>query len=772
MKQLLQLARFTVICLMVAIASATVWADEETARARGESIYREQCSSCHGMKGEGTEDYYPMPLAGDMAIGELANVIAETMPEEDPEACVGDDAAAVASYLHYAFYSEAAQIRNRPPRVTLARLTASQLRQSLADLYARFDGVAAVSEEKGLQGQYFEGRRGRDENRKIQRVDPALDFDFGHEGPGEEINPEEFYIHWSGGLKVDVTGRYEIVVHSSCSFVLQFGARERELINNHVQSGDKTEFRRTLVLTAGRVYPIHIDFTQRKRLTDQPPARFSLSWIPPHGVEEVIPARNLTSVTPPPTFSLQAKLPPDDRSYGYERGISVNRQWDESTTEAAIEFARFATEELWPGYLRQHRRDSDEDRERLRSFLATLVETAFRAPLTSDLRESYVDRPVDAEANDGEAIKRSLLMTLKSPRFLYPTLDLQASDSQRVANRLALTLYDSLPADQWLLEQAEKDRLTDQAAIRKAAERMVNDYRLRGKIRGMMVQWLDLGHLDEITKDSERYPGFDEPLVSDLRHSLDAMIDDLVWSESSDFRQLFQADWVYTTDRLATFYGDDWKPADDDQGPRLRRSIAAPERRFGILNHPLLMSGLSYHADTSPIHRGVFLVRSMLGRTLRPPNEAFSPLSPDLHPELTTRERTGLQTSPESCQACHLKINSLGFTLENFDAVGRYRSEEGGRPVDPSGSYRTRDDEEVLFGGPGDLASYLAESDDSHRAFVGQAFEFLVKQPVAAFGHDQLERLTRSFRESDFSIRDLLIEIAVVVATATLEEET
>src|SRR5690606_19368616 len=143
--------------------------------------------------------------------------------------------------------------------------------------------------------------------------------------------------------------------------------------------------------------------------------------------------------------------------------------------------------------------------------------------------------------------------------------------------------------------------------------------------------------------------------------------------------------------------------------------------------------GLAYSDTTSPIHRGVFLVRYMLGRTLRPPNEAFTPLSPALHPDLTTRERVELQTSPESCQICHTRINQLGFTLESFDAVGRFRQQEGeDKPVDPSGSYTDRNFQTTTFTGPADLAQYLAGSDDAHRAFVNRVFQHFVKQPIAA----------------------------------------
>jgi hypothetical protein len=139
------------------------------------------------------------------------------------------------------------------------------------------------------------------------------------------------------------------------------------------------------------------------------------------------------------------------------------------------------------------------------------------------------------------------------------------------------------------------------------------------------------------------------------------------------------------------------------------------------------MSGLAYRDSTSPIHRGVFLMRYLLGRTLRPPNEAFTPLSPTLHPDLTTRERVSLQTSPESCQVCHIKINGLGFALEKFDAVGRYQEKELGRAIDASGRYTTRNGETVEFAGPRELADFLADSDDAKRAFVVRAFQHFVE---------------------------------------------
>ena len=249
----------------------------EARLARGKQIYREQCASCHGDSGEGVAKFYEEPLIGDATVGELTKLISDTMPEDDPEKCVGPDAAAVAEYIHHAFYSEAAQVRNRPPRIGLARLTGNQLRQSLADIVTRFEGIASVTDERGVQGVYYDGDRRKNENKKIERVDRQLNFDFGRESPGEDIKPESFSIHWEGGLKADVSGRYEIIVRSTCSFTMDFGKIGRSFIDNHVQSGDKTEFRRSVTLTAGRVYPFKIDFVQRKRKTELPPANISLS---------------------------------------------------------------------------------------------------------------------------------------------------------------------------------------------------------------------------------------------------------------------------------------------------------------------------------------------------------------------------------------------------------------------------------------------------------------------------------------------------------------
>ena len=117
-----------------------------------------------------------------------------------------------------------------------------------------------------------------------------------------------------------------------------------------------------------------------------------------------------------------------------------------------------------------------------------------------------------------------------------------------------------------------------------------------------------------------------------------------------------RADYVYLNGRLAQLYG-----ANLSADAPFQKVTLEQGERAGLLSHPYLMSSFAYTATSSPIHRGVFIARSVLGRVLRPPPEAVAPLAPDLHPDLTTRQRVAIQTQPESCRSCHGMINPLGI---------------------------------------------------------------------------------------------------------------
>jgi hypothetical protein len=154
----------------------------------------------------------------------------------------------------------------------------------------------------------------------------------------------------------------------------------------------------------------------------------------------------------------------------------------------------------------------------------------------------------------------------------------------------------------------------------------------------------------------------------------------------------------------------------------------------------------------------------MLGRMLRQPPDAIAPLAPELHPDLTTRERISMQTAEKACQQCHGLINPLGFPLEHFDAVGRFRAKEKDAEIDATGSYEALSGETAEFHGSKALADYLAGSEEVHAAFVQRLFHFTVKQPIRAYGSDRPEIMQKQFAESGYNMRKLLVEAVVVAA--------
>jgi hypothetical protein len=732
----------------------------------GEQIYRQRCASCHGASGEGTAANYPMPLAGDRSVPQLSRLIAKTMPKDDPGTCTGEDARKVAAYIFEAFYSPAARARNKLPRLELARLTNRQYRNAVADLIGSFRGPGHANPGRGLRGEYHKSRHLWGSPPVLERIDPVVRFDFGEAGPqGAQFDPHQFSIRWRGSVVAPETGEYEFILRTDQAARLWVNDPKRPLVDGWVKSGNTTEYRAAIFLLGGRAYPLRLEFSKAKQGVDDSKTRkpkprhasVALEWKPPHRAAEVVPQRCLSPDAVPEAFVATTPFPPDDRSTGYERGTSVSKAWDRATTEAAIEAA---------GYVAAHlnelagTHDGAADRPaKVRDFCRHFAERAFRRPLTPEVERLYVARRFEGTNSLETAVKRVVLLVLKSPRYLYREVG-GGADAFDVASRLSFGLWDSLP-DRELLEASAKGQLVTRDQAARQAERMLADPRARAKVREFLLQWLKVDPAPELAKDTKQFPGFDRAAVSDLRASLELFLDDVVWGPSSDFRQLLRADYLYLNGRLAKLYGADLPP----DAP-FRKVTVKPGRRAGILSHPYLMATFAYVGTSSPIHRGVFLTRNVLGRALRPPPQAFTPLPPDLHPSLTTRERITLQTRSRACQSCHAIINPLGFTLEHFDAIGRYRDKERDRPVDATGSYHTRTGGEVKLNGVEDLAAFLAGSPEVHGAFVEQLFHYLVKQPIRAFGPQTPADLLRSFGAHGYSVRKLLVEIMAVSALA------
>lgn len=756
------------ICLMaVCVFGGLVLAADD--KVAGEKTYHQKCASCHGKAGEGVIDKYAQPLIGDRSIGELTEYIAKTMPEDKPGTCTGQEARNVSAFIHEAFYSATAQARNKPARVELSRLTVKQYRLALAELVGSFRPSSKLDDQRGLKGNYFKGRGNRKEERFIDRIDPNVNFVWSEQGPDPEKAKDlvEYTVQWEGSVLAPETGEYEFVVETEHATRLWINDPKVPLIDAWVKSGNDTVYRQSIYLIGGRYYPLKLDFTKAKQGVDDKKenkfaaktASIALEWKRPRLVSETIEARYLIPMRVAESYINSTPFPPDDRSIGYERGSSVSKSWDQATTDGALETANYILTRL--PELSGIRIDDKDRANRLQEFATRFATRAFRRPFADDVKALYVARHFENPNDADLALKKSLLLVLKSPRFLFREVD-QSNDSYEVASRLSFALWDS-PPDSVLLDAAAKGELSSREQLLKQAERLMSDLKARTKLREFLLQWLKVEQHPDVSKDSMQFPDFTPQIAADLRTSLEVVIDELLARQQSDFRELLLSEQVPLNGRLAKFYGVDL-PLDAGFQP----ATLATGERAGVITHPYLLASFAYTASSSPIHRGVFLSRSVLGRALRVPPEAVAPLSPDLHPNLTTRERVVLQTKPEACQSCHVMINALGFTLENFDAVGRYRSQEHGKSIDSSGSYRTRTDEVVTFKGPRDMATFLAASDEVHGALVEQLFQHLIKQPIRAYGLSTGSDLKAAFARDGFNLKRLAAEIAVTAGKPTI----
>ena len=777
---------FSVIAA-AALLAASLHADEAD-RAAGAVIYKNLCADCHGDKGQGVATKHDEPLYGERSVASLTKLIDRTMPEDEPEKCSAEESRKVALYIYDAFYSPMARAKMNPPKRDFVRLTNRQFRESVADLIGSFSAQSAPGEGRGLAGKYFDSDgMNKKSKKKMERADRAIDFNFGEVSPmddpfpgqepgeaeialanmAETMKRDQFSIEWQGSLLAPETGVYEFRIKTRNGVRLYLNSdladgdgnrrddsdakRVNATIDGWVTTGpDIREETASVFLLGGRAYPLNLDYFKYKEKLGS--VRFE--WKPPHGVWEVLAAPYLSPASAAPTAVVATNFPPDDSSVGYERGTSVSKDWHEATTKAALEIADYVVGRL--PRLAGGKADAADRVTKLKQFVATLAERAFRRPLDDAQRQLYVERPFVDVAPD-VAVKRAVLLILKSPRFLYPELEEKADDFT-TASRLAIALWDSLP-DAALRVAAARGELHTPEQVRAHAERMVEDPRTKAKMGDFFHHWLAMQEADDLSKDAVAYPGFTQEIVADLRRSLEIFVRDVMWSDSSDYRQLVLSDRIMMNARLARYYG-----VAAPEGDGFAAVKFDPAQRAGVITHPFLLSMFSYHKSSSPIHRGVFLTRNVLGRLLKPPPQAIEFNEDRFDPTLTMREKVTQLTNKAACMSCHVTINPLGFSLENFDAVGRFRTIDANQPINPASDYITSDGDTVKLNGPRDLAKHTAESEDARRGFVRQMFHYMVKQPTLAYGGDTLERLDAQFLASNANMRKLLTEIATTAA--------
>ncbi len=767
-------AIFLVLSVKTALFGAATAPEREHP---GKVVYQKLCAECHGDRGQGVADEYDEVLTGEKSVEALAKYIDRTMPEDDPDKCSPEESKLVTAYIYEAFYSPAAQARTNPPQKELSRLTIDQFRRSVMDLIGRFRMGPGfdrpIGNEQGLKATYRgvelpkpgekavdttpkKGIQAKRPNKTIERVEPVIAFHWGADSPDKVVlEAEQFQNRFEGSVIAAETGLYEFAVKSENGFRLWVndGSESDVLIDGWVSNGPQVrEEKKSIFLVSGRTYMLRLEHFKFKEQT----ASIELWWRTPHGVKELIPAHAMRTDRPRELMIVNTEFPADDSSGGYPRGTTISKAWDQAVTDAAIATAEHVVENL--DELSGSKVGAPDRGGKLRKFAFSFVESALRRPLSDEQKAFFIEAQFKAAKSPETAVKRVVLFTLKSPEFLYPNLrDDEKQDDFEVASRLALALWDSIP-DKKLAQAATAGKLHTRDQLKAEAQRMIGDPRSKAKMQGFFHHWLELERAKGSTKDPKIFPGFDAEMMADLRVSLFQFIDQVVWSEKSDYRELLQADYLLMNEHLGKYYG---HPV---TGNEFQRVGCDPMQRAGVITHPYLLASLAYTKQSSPIHRGVFLTRNIVGMSLKPPMKAVVFEDSHFNPKLTMREKITELTRSGGCMSCHSMINPLGFSMENFDAVGRWRTKDNNKPVNPVSEFATADGKTVRLAGPRDIVNYVAENPSGHRAFIRHLFHHIVKQEPTAYGAQRVDEMQREFAANGCNIQKLLMDIALIAS--------
>ena len=339
----------------------------------------------------------------------------------------------------------------------------------------------------------------------------------------------------------------------------------------------------------------------------------------------------------------------------------------------------------------QPRSAADED-GCARKILSNLMRRAYRRPVTNDDLRGPFALYSQAKADGGfeAGVEMGLAAVLVSPEFLFRIeqapegvaagAPYRISDLE-LASRLSFFLWSSIPDDELLLA-AEAGDLSNPAALRGQIERMLADPRAENLVTNFAAQWLHLRNLAGVTPDKRLFPDFDENLRQSFRRETELFFESIL-REDRSVLDLLRADYTFLNERLARHYG-----VPHIYGSRFRRvELGDDSARGGLLRHGSILTVTSFATRTSPVVRGNWVLDNLLGVPPPPP----PPDIPDLPKakivarELPIRERLSAHRDNPACSGCHRLMDPVGFALENYDAIGRWRTVDTGQPIDASG---------------------------------------------------------------------------------------
>jgi hypothetical protein len=443
-----------------------------------------------------------------------------------------------------------------------------------------------------------------------------------------------------------------------------------------------------------------------------------------------------------------------DQRYGDNRGLHVDSMVVRGPLPLADEGAGDSNATLFCAPIA-----GDGDRLSCgRRIVERFAPRAFRRPV----KQQEVDRlmRIFHQAHyQGESFERAVQLTLTaalvSPQFVFlvePDDEHQAREltNYELASRLSYFLWSSMPDED--LFAAARDG-TIRSNLRQHVARMLRDAKSEALVSNFVGQWLQLRNLSGISPDNELFPSFSAELARAMRQETEEYFAYVLRNNRSSL-ELLDSDYTFLNESLANHYS-----IDHVEGPEFRRVSLSDRNRGGVLTQASVLSLTSNHNRTSPVKRGQWILQQILGTPPPPPppNVAQLDESPESEKAASLRERLEIHRSSPECASCHNQMDPLGFGLENFDAIGRWRESDGDFAIDASGVLPGN----RSFNNVGELKSVL-KSTGARRfswCLIENMLTYSLGRSLEHHDYCTVEGIRRRLVENDYRIQEIVLAI-------------
>lgn len=397
------------------------------------------------------------------------------------------------------------------------------------------------------------------------------------------------------------------------------------------------------------------------------------------------------------------------------------------------------------------------------AILFDLASKLFRRPLSTEDQAELMAfwRDIRSKSDPQTAHRIFLHGLFSAPSFLYRTeLGTPGAAPGRVVkltqSEIAVELAYAItasPPDAELLSAASAGELATPEQREAQARRLLATPAARARLYHFITEWLGITGLANLNKNNQVFPAFSVNFKGSMQKETKAFIEHVVANEGASIKELLSADYTFADFRMSAFYGTT-TTANGETG-----RVPLPSNRAGILTQSSVLTTYALFDSSSPIRRGKFILTRLLCREVPRPPPTIAIIPPAVTTDSTTRARFAAHTDNPNCAGCHRSLDPIGFGMEDFDGLGKYRTTENGLPIDAKGSVEVSTGV-VPFEGGAQLARFLSTSEDVANCVPLQLFRYMMGREEDTYDEQVLADMRTAFKANPkLQLGDALISL-------------